>query len=229
MIPAAPPGSYFIPPVALPPTGSAQAVPGGPGGGYSSNYTGFPEFPPTSPQSAGLPHGVQPTTPAAAAQAQWFGMPMQAVPATQFNAFQQPLYGYPAATWATPGVHPAALGGAYGAVPVAATWGGHTPFGAQPALPPGFQTHMPPPAVRPPPSENPRAQHPEIKQQYDVAARADKWSEEVKCTSVIVDPDYVGVAEACLIVSLRWACPGSVHSKASKSQARAQPTTHADT
>ncbi|TCD63980.1 hypothetical protein EIP91_004713 [Steccherinum ochraceum] len=191
VIPSAP-SSYFIPPVALPHTGSAPTAPVG-SNGFSSNFIGFPEQYATSPHSAGFPphSGSHPTTPAAAAQhTPWtqpamFSMPppMHAVPGTQYAAYQPlPPQGYPFPAWSTPGMHPAAMG-AY--VPVATTpWGHTTPYGPPPNLP-AYPGHPPPAARGPPPSENPRAQHPETKQQYDVATKFDKWSEEVQYGPVL--------------------------------------------
>lgn len=190
VLPAAAPGSYFIPPVALPHHGPPPTAPVG-SAGFSVNYTGFPEYPST-------PHSTQaPPSAAAAANTPWAqpgmfgGVPMQPPgpqylqppgpqymqpPGTQYSAFQQALpfaYG----GWPTPGVHPAALGTPYGGMPMQGGGWGQTPY-APPGLPPGFQTHHVP---RGPPAENPRAQPPETKQTNDQLTACDKWSEEVQC------------------------------------------------
>lgn len=187
-----PAGSFIIPPPAPPTAGTPQTAPMG---GFSANYTGFPEYP-TTPHSAGL-HPMQqmpPTSPAAAAHTPWsqaagmFGMPPTMTPAMapgagQYSTYSQPgalPYGYP--PWVTPAVHPAAAyGGQPGGYPMAPPPGwGHTPYGPQTALPPGFQTQAAP-APRPPPPAELSRQHPES----HTVAHGDKWSDEVKCAWTI--------------------------------------------
>lgn len=91
------PGSYYIPPTALPPQG-APTSPHAPvnSGGFSADWTGFP----TSASAATSPY-MQAGSPPQSAHSPAY--PPQSAPGTGYNAFQQPLPGYGGQT---PGMHP---------------------------------------------------------------------------------------------------------------------------
>ena len=171
------PGSYFIPPVALPP----QQAPNSPhapvnSGGFSHDWTGFPN----SASAATSPYVAAASPPQSAHSP---GFPPHSAPATGYNAFQQPLPGYGGIPPnMPPGMHPAMwpmMGMGMG-VPMTPYMMPPPGWGGTPYMPPG--AGLPPqaaPAAAPPPA--PAAQPrvpPMYANQFD---KVDKFAEGPHC------------------------------------------------
>ncbi|THG97499.1 hypothetical protein EW026_g4511 [Hermanssonia centrifuga] len=186
-VPGQAPGSYFIPPVALPQQGTPMA-PVGPSG-YSSDWTGFPNVALGAMGAMGGPPPGTPWGPAGGGHGQF--APQQ-VPGTGFAAFQQqplpmgyafgPWGGTPAGAFATPFAQPAAMPGG---------WPSHTPYHPQQAMPamPGGGFGGAASAPAPPPS-NTAATHHRPSRSTELADKIDKFSE---------DPIYGPVLDAFLV------------------------------
>lgn len=190
------PGSYFMPPVALPPA-AGQGTPIAPVGsnGFSADWTGFPTVSAAGPVGQGTPWGPPGAFPGT-------GPPPVAAPPTGYSTFQQPLPGF--GGWPPTG---AAIYTPYappGAIPAAGGWGGYTPHSQSGALPAGFgpQPGIPPPA---PPGMHSRSQsqsgystRPNLG--TEPADRFDKFAEEPSYGPVL-EPFLTKVVKAKLQVN----------------------------
>lgn len=193
-MPGMPPGSYFMPSVALPggmPPGMAAASSSMPQlrpDGYSTDWTGYPVFANASPRSVpgsapASAHGTPWAAPGAMPGATPAMHPMagfSAAPQMGFSA--APQMGFPpfAAGWGAPPAGPYATPYAQAGVFPGMAWPGATPFHA-PGAPPGFG---PPPAAGGVPAAATGASQPAHRPSRgsaDGLDMFDKWSEDPSC------------------------------------------------
>ncbi|GJE88075.1 hypothetical protein PsYK624_041580 [Phanerochaete sordida] len=216
-MPGMPPGSYFMPSVALPGGGMPPGMGGGMGGGmppgmggmppgmspsmpnirpdgFSTDWSGYPVFANASPHTAaGSAHGTPWATPGAMPGATPAMHPMQgfgAPPQMAFQQFATAGWGAPPAAYATP-FAPA------GAFPGAGWPPGATPFQAA-GVHPGFAQAAPAGAGVPAAATGgPQATHRPSRGSADGLDKFDKWSEE-PCYGPVLDAFLVKVVKATL-------------------------------